>query len=74
MEDTDMKRQKIKNKNFNYFKRRFYRERILQASCLGASIGFIAAAIVNMVSHKWLDTLISGVFSFIVIAAFLSWR
>ena len=52
MEDTDMKRQKIKNKNFNYFKRRFYYERILQASCLGASIGFVAAAIGNRASHK----------------------
>lgn len=52
MEDTDMKRQKIKNKNFNYFKRRFYHERIFQASCLGASIGFVAAAIGNRASHK----------------------
>ena len=74
MEDTDMKRQKIKNKNFNYFKRRFYRERILQASCLGASIGFIAAAISNRTSHKWWVALICGVLSFIASAAFLSWR
>ena len=52
MEDTDMKRQKIKNKNFNYFKRRFYHERIFQASCLGTSIGFVAAAIGDRASHK----------------------
>ena len=52
MEDTDMKRQKIKNKNFNYFKRRFYHERIFQASGLGASIGFVAAAIGDRASHK----------------------
>lgn len=74
MEDTDMKRQKIKNKNFNYFKRRFYRERILQASCLGASIGFVAAAVANLASHKWWVALICGVLSFIASAAFLSWR
>ena len=74
MEDTDMKRQKIKNKNFNYFKRRFYRERILQASCLGASISFIAAAIGNRSSHKWWVALICGILSFIASAAFLSWR
>ena len=74
MEDTDMKRQKIKNKNFNYFKRRFYGERILQASCLGASIGFVAAAIGNRASHKWWVALICGVLGFIVSAAFLSWR
>ena len=47
-----MKRQKIKNKNFNYFKRRFYHEGTLQASCLGASIGFVAAAIGDRASHK----------------------
>jgi len=74
MEDTDMKRQKIKNKNFNYFKRRFYRERILQASCLGTSIGFIAAAIGNRVSHQWWVTLICSFLSFIASAAFLAWR
>ena len=52
MEDTDMKRQKIKNKNFNYFKQRFYHGSVLQASCLGASIGFVAVAIGNRASHK----------------------
>lgn len=74
MEDTDMKRQKIKNKNFNYFKRRFYYERILQASCLGASIGFVAAAIGGRASHKWWVALICGILSFIASATFLSWR
>lgn len=74
MEDTDMKRQKIKNKNFNYFKRRFCRERILQASCLGAAIGFVAAAIGNRASHKWWVALICGVLSFIASAAPLSYR
>lgn len=74
MEDTDMKRQKIKNKNFNYFKRCFYRGRILQASCWGAVIGFIVAAIGNRASHKWWVALICGLLGFIVSAVFLAWR